>query len=244
MRIRDFRTIPLLAAVVGASIGAVLYFRTPALYASSSTIRVTGSDFLKPNSPSALAFRDTLSRAVPGADLRATQAVIHVEPNGASTLVRISHAAPDARQAQDIVKRLVAATVDGPGHVAARESVVVVVPPGLPTTPRRRSRRIHPGRRRARPRSRRSLRDRRPTYRRHRRSEVGAGPGRRAPPSQASIATASRRPTSCRSAGPSRRSPWSPWSASCHRRLPSASGPGWPCRSSCRRPSRCGHRRA
>lgn len=134
MQIKDFGTIPLLAALIGASIGAVMYWRTPALYASSSTIRLSDGGFADPNSESSRAFRDSLARAVPGADARVATSVTLMASEGESSVVRISHMSRDATDAQQIVKALVAAAV-GSGEAVVRGTVVE--PPILPTTPQR-----------------------------------------------------------------------------------------------------------
>jgi uncharacterized protein involved in exopolysaccharide biosynthesis len=130
MQIRDFGTIPLFAALIGASIGTVMYLREPALYVSSSTIRLTGGQ----NSESSLAFRDSLARAVSGADARAATSVI-MESRGESSLVKISHTARNAKDAQEVLKGLMAAALNGSGDAVARATVVE--PPVLPTTPQR-----------------------------------------------------------------------------------------------------------
>ena len=134
MQIRDFRTIPLLAALIGAAIGTVMYVRAPALYASSSTIRLTDRSFGDHDSESSRALRDSLSRAVATSDARAATFVI-LKSRGESSLVTISHRARDARDAQEVVKRLVAAALNGSGDAVARGTVVE--PPDLPTTPQR-----------------------------------------------------------------------------------------------------------
>jgi hypothetical protein len=135
MQIKDFRTIPLLAALIGASIGTVIYWRAPALYASSSTIRLNADLFADPNSESSRAFRDRLARAVPRADARAATSVTVVEAGRESSVVRISNTARDANDAQRVVNELVAAALDGSGDAAARGTILE--PPVLPATPQR-----------------------------------------------------------------------------------------------------------
>jgi uncharacterized protein involved in exopolysaccharide biosynthesis len=135
MQIKEFRTIPLLTALIGASIGTAMYLRAPALYASSSTIRLNGANFADPNSGSSRALRDSLARAVPGVDARAATSVILLASGGESSVVRISHRARDANDAQDVVKELVAAALNGSGDAIARGTVVEA--PVLPTTPRK-----------------------------------------------------------------------------------------------------------
>lgn len=130
MQIKDFRTIPLLAALIGASIGTAIYLRTPAMYASSSTIRLNSS-FADPHSEPSRAFRAGLARVLPTADAREATSVVVMESQGESSVVRISYVSPDAQGAQDVVKELVAAALDGPGGMVARGTVIE--PPGFPT---------------------------------------------------------------------------------------------------------------
>jgi hypothetical protein len=132
MQMRDFRTIPLLAALAGASIAMVIFLRAPALYAASSTIRVAGGGG-SAGANSARAFLDSAVRAVPAAEARAFTAAMHVERGGESGLVKISHASRDATHAQAIVQQVVEAALDEAGGTAAR----VVAPPVVSTTPRR-----------------------------------------------------------------------------------------------------------
>jgi uncharacterized protein involved in exopolysaccharide biosynthesis len=134
MQIKEFRTIPLLAALIGASIGTAMYLRAPALYTSSSTIRLTGTSVADPNSAASQALRASLSRAVPAGDARATT-VILLASGGESSVVRISHTARDAKDSQDVVKELVAAALNGSGDAVARGTVVE--PPVLPRTPQK-----------------------------------------------------------------------------------------------------------
>ena len=133
MQIREFRTIPLLAALVGASIGTLVYLRSPALYASTSTIRLPSGSGADPSS--SREFQDLMGRVLPSAEARASTWVIRAESGGESSLVRISHKARDSREAQAVVERLVAAAVSGTGDSVARATVVAA--PDLPTTPRR-----------------------------------------------------------------------------------------------------------
>ena len=135
MQIKEFRTIPLLAALIGASIGTAMYLRAPALFTSSSTIRLTGTNVADPNSAASQALRKSLSGAVPAVDLRAATSVILLASGGESSVVRISHTARDAKDSQDVVKELVAAALNGSGDAVARGTVVE--PPVLPTTSQR-----------------------------------------------------------------------------------------------------------
>jgi uncharacterized protein involved in exopolysaccharide biosynthesis len=135
MRIKDFRTIPLLAALIGASIGTVMYLRAPTMYAASSTIRFTGGSAADPNPGSSPAFLDSMLRALPTVDARTATSVVLMKSGGESRLVKISHTARNAKDAQEVVKQLVAAALNGSGDAVARGTVVE--PPVLPTTPHR-----------------------------------------------------------------------------------------------------------
>jgi uncharacterized protein involved in exopolysaccharide biosynthesis len=128
-------TVPLLAALIGASIGAVMSLRAPAMYAASSTIRFTGGSAADPNSGSSPAFLDGMLRALPTVGARAATSVVLTKSEGESRLVRISYTARNAKDAQEVVKQLVAAALDGSGDAVARGTVVE--PPILPTTPQR-----------------------------------------------------------------------------------------------------------
>jgi hypothetical protein len=132
MQIKEFRTIPLLAALIGASLGTVVYLRSPALYASSSTIRLTGGSYADPNSESYRALFDRLSRVLRTTDARAATTVTVVEG-----VVRISHFASEANYAQDIVKVLVAAALGGSGDTVTHGTVVE--PPNVATKPHKAS---------------------------------------------------------------------------------------------------------
>jgi uncharacterized protein involved in exopolysaccharide biosynthesis len=134
MQIKDFRTIPLLAALIGASIGTAMYWRAPALYTSSSTILLTGVNFAEPKSGGRW-FQKTLFPVNPGEDaLRATTVVL-LTAGGESGVVKISYRSRDAKGAQDAVKKLVAAAVNGSGDAGARGTVIET--PVLPTTAQR-----------------------------------------------------------------------------------------------------------
>ena len=131
MRIKDFGTIPLVAALIGASIGTVVYARAPALYESSSTIRFSGN-FADANSASSQAFRQNLARAVPAGEVQAATSVVLLASSDDSSVVRISHAARDAKAAQNVVKEIVVAALSGSGDAGT-----VVEPPALPTATQR-----------------------------------------------------------------------------------------------------------
>ena len=123
MQMKDFRIIPLLAALVGAFMATVLYVRAPALYASSSTIRLTGSSVGDPKAEWSLALRTSLADAVPTADLRSIS-VILMDSGSESALVRISHTAPSAEAADRVTRKLVAAALGGSGRAATRGTVL------------------------------------------------------------------------------------------------------------------------
>jgi uncharacterized protein involved in exopolysaccharide biosynthesis len=135
MQIRDFRTFPVLAALIGASIGTAMYLRAPALYASSSTIRISGGSVADASSDASPAFLDGLTRALSAAETRAATSVTVRKSGGDSSFVRITHTAHDAKRAQQVVTQLVTATINGSGDAIARATIVE--PPALPTTPRK-----------------------------------------------------------------------------------------------------------
>lgn len=137
MQIKEFRTIPLLAALIGASLGTVVYSRAPALYASSSTIRLAGSSYADPNSESHRALFDRLSGVLRTTDARAATTVNLLESGSKSSVVRISYLAPEANYAQDLVKELVAAALDGSPDTVAHGTVVE--PPSVATKPQKAS---------------------------------------------------------------------------------------------------------
>jgi uncharacterized protein involved in exopolysaccharide biosynthesis len=58
-----------------------------------------------------------------------------VQTGGESSVVRISHFAPEARHAQDVVKELVAAALDGSRDTVAHGTVIE--PPAIATKPER-----------------------------------------------------------------------------------------------------------
>src|SRR5687768_12718363 len=101
MRIKDFRTIPLVAALVGACVGTVVYLRAPALYASTSTVRMTDGGLVDRNSGSHRALADRLSRVLATTRARAATSVTVVKSGDDSSIVRISHSAADAHEAQE-----------------------------------------------------------------------------------------------------------------------------------------------
>jgi hypothetical protein len=134
MRLRNARTIPVAAALVGASLGTAIWLRTPAMFASSALIRLplSGSVLEHPESDGARAFRDRLARAVPTLDARNATAVTVVELGTASSVVRVSSLAVDANGAQDVVRRVVDA-MTSPGD--AWTEATLLTPPTLPTVP-------------------------------------------------------------------------------------------------------------
>jgi hypothetical protein len=123
MQMKQFRIIPLLAALAGASIATVLYVRAPGLYASSSTIRFTGSSVGDPKSEWSLILRERMAGAVQKADLRSTS-VILMDSGSDSALVKISHTAPSAETANQATRKLVAAALGGSGRAVLGGTVV------------------------------------------------------------------------------------------------------------------------
>src|SRR5687768_13006932 len=89
MRIKDFRTLPLVAALAGACVGTVVYLRAPALYASTSTVRMTDRSLTDRNSASHRALADRLSGVLPTIRARGATSVTFVKSEGESSIVRI-----------------------------------------------------------------------------------------------------------------------------------------------------------
>ncbi len=111
-----------------------MYWRAPALYTSSSTILLTGVNFAEPKSGGRWV-QKTLFPVNPGEDALRATTVDLLTAGGESGVVKISYSSRDAEGAQDAVKKLVAAAVNGPGNTGARGTVIET--PVLPTTAQR-----------------------------------------------------------------------------------------------------------
>jgi len=130
MRLKDLRTFPLLMALIGAAIGAVVVVRTPALYESTATIRLTDGNVTDPNSNNAQALRDRISGALQTEDARrATSVTLGQSSDGTTTLV-ISHTASEASTAQRVVAALVSSVANNTASLGT-----VLQPAVLPTAP-------------------------------------------------------------------------------------------------------------
>ena len=127
MRMRGFVTLPLAVALVGAMFGMLRLHLAPALYASSSIVRVTGVDFEHIESDSSKRFRDTVSQAVPSREDRGRTNIMILESRPDSAVVKISHSARNASEAQRFVERVVASVV-GEGTADGGRGTVVEAP--------------------------------------------------------------------------------------------------------------------
>ena len=134
MRMRSFAALPLAVALVGAMFGMVRLHLTPALYASSSIVRVTGVDFEDAESASSKRFREAVAHVVPSKARGRTEVMV-LESRSDSAVLRISHSARDASEAQRFVEKLVASVV-GEGTADAGRGTVVEAP-NLPARPYR-----------------------------------------------------------------------------------------------------------
>lgn len=125
MQMRHVLAIPIIAAAAaaGALVGAVVHLRTPALFTSSSIVRLTGVDALDSGSASAVDLRDALARAAPAPHGRAATSVVLVDARADSAVVKISHAATDSSAAQEAVQALTRAAI-GEGAAAGRGVLV------------------------------------------------------------------------------------------------------------------------
>ena len=99
---------------------------TPALYASSSIVRVTGVDFEDAESASSKRFREAVAHVVPS-KARGRTEVLVLESRSDSAVLRISHSARDASEAQRLVEKLVASVVEE-GTADAGHGTVVEAP--------------------------------------------------------------------------------------------------------------------
>jgi hypothetical protein len=138
MRVRDVGLVPLLAASLGAALGAVIVWESPALYTSRALVRMEPSE---PASATPEPPREVLTRMNLLEMTRAGSHHTTVTVAGAGHL-RISHAAEDADVARTIVDKIAEAMTTGPdgrGTVvevatqptaAAREFGVLPIPLG------------------------------------------------------------------------------------------------------------------
>jgi hypothetical protein len=113
MQIRRVPAIPIVATLIGASIGTAVWLNAPVMFASSALVRVQlpGSALEQPESDGARLFRARLARLVPSDTARRATAITLVEPGPESTVVRVSYIGSDATRVRDFVSEVANAVI-------------------------------------------------------------------------------------------------------------------------------------
>jgi uncharacterized protein involved in exopolysaccharide biosynthesis len=133
MQIRTHGTIPIACALAGALVGGFVAMQIPAVYASSTTVRLAGRDVANVGSAPAQQLRAALANALDGSrGGPAATSVTLLSSDAAHTTVRITYADSDPVQAQRVAERLAAALATGQEPATSNE---ILDFPALPTSP-------------------------------------------------------------------------------------------------------------
>ena len=135
MRMHHWRAAALLGALTGALMGAVVYLSTPALYASSATIRVSGASFANPESPASRSLRAALARAVSPLEQRTVTAVTLHDRTADSAVMTITYETTTAADAQRVVTAITTTFLEK-GGATSSTLVEGATLPGAPTRSR------------------------------------------------------------------------------------------------------------
>jgi hypothetical protein len=134
MQIRTVGVIPVLCTLAGAIIGGVVAMRTPALYASSATIRLDARNVTTVESGRAQEPHVSLEKAFSASGTAPTATSVTLRSNDAvPTTLEVSYADRDPMAAQRGAEQLVTALATGTGGLG--KSAEIVASPALPVSP-------------------------------------------------------------------------------------------------------------
>ena len=134
MQTQTLGTIPVVCAVAGAIIGGIIAMRTPEVFASTATIRVTARDVAHAETVSAQELQVALDKALGASNgtKEATLVTMH-RSDSAHTTLKLTYLDRNAVLAQRVAETLTAAIAaeNREGTITAE----VLAAPGLPTSP-------------------------------------------------------------------------------------------------------------
>jgi hypothetical protein len=135
MQIRTLGMIPIVCTLAGAIVGGVIAFRTPALFASSATIRLGAGDIANAKSATAQELRASLDDALgeSGGTRGEALVVTLLRGNSPQTTLRLTYLDRDPTETQRVAERLTAAIVTEKRERAP--SAEVLDAPRLPRSP-------------------------------------------------------------------------------------------------------------
>jgi hypothetical protein len=134
MQIRTLAVIPLVCTLAGAVAGGVMANRTPTLFASSATVRVTGGDIGNPASAAGQKLRASLQKAL--GESGGTERAVSVRLLGVDstqTTLGLTSKDRDPARAQRVAENMTAAIASAQTPPVA--SAEVLDAPGFPTSP-------------------------------------------------------------------------------------------------------------
>jgi uncharacterized protein involved in exopolysaccharide biosynthesis len=134
MQIKTVGTVPVFCALAGAIVGGIVAMRTPEVFASSATIRITPASVANAQSAPAQDLRASLEKALVASNrAREATSVTLLGVDSARTTLRLTYLDRDAAQAQRVTEEMTAAVAARNSGEAA--STEVLDSPSLPTSP-------------------------------------------------------------------------------------------------------------
>lgn len=134
MQIQTLGTIPVVCALAGATIGAIVALRTPEVFASSATIHLNAGDLANPSSATAQDLRVSVQQALGASSgTRKAFSVTFVAGDSAHTTLKVTYLDRDPAQAQRVAEKLTAAIANE--NRERPVTTTVIEAPGLPTLP-------------------------------------------------------------------------------------------------------------
>jgi len=133
MQIRTLGTIPIVCTLAGAIVGGVIAIRTPALFASSATIRLRAGDIANARSATAQELRASLEKALgESGGTRGKTLVTLQSGDSMQTTLRLTYLDRDPTETQRVAEKLTAIVTEKRERAPSAE---VLDAPRLPRSP-------------------------------------------------------------------------------------------------------------
>jgi hypothetical protein len=133
MQIRTLGTIPIVCTLAGAIVGGVIAIRTPALFASSATIRLRAGDIANAKSAAAQELRASLEKALgESGGTRGKTLVTLQSGDSMQTTLRLTYLNRDPTETQRVAETLTAIVTEKRERAPSAE---VLDAPRLPRSP-------------------------------------------------------------------------------------------------------------
>jgi hypothetical protein len=133
MQIRTLGTIPIVCTLAGAIVGGVIAIRTPALFASSATIRLRAGDIANAKSAAAQELRASLEKALgESGGTRGKTLVTLQSGDSMQTTLRLTYLDRDPTETQRVAEKLTAIVTEKRERAPSAE---VLDAPRLPRSP-------------------------------------------------------------------------------------------------------------